>query len=34
MEEDKHVAGVVEVVDRAGIGRKMAGLKPLGVLKG
>jgi len=30
----KDVADVVDVVDRAGIGRKVARLKPLGVLKG
>lgn len=30
----KDVAEVVEVVDRAGIGRKVARLKPMGVLKG
>lgn len=30
----KDVADVVEVVDRAGIGRKVARLRPLGVLKG
>jgi tRNA-splicing ligase RtcB len=30
----KDVADVVEVVDRAGIGRKVVRLKPLGVLKG
>ena len=30
----KDVAEVVNVVDRAGIGRKVARLKPLGVLKG
>ena len=30
----KDVAGVVDVVDRAGIGRKVVRLKPLGVLKG
>ncbi|MCK5410570.1 MAG: RtcB family protein [Gemmatimonadetes bacterium] len=30
----KDVAEVVDVVDRAGIGRKVARLKPLGVLKG
>jgi len=30
----KDVAEVVEVVDRAGIGRKVARLRPLGVLKG
>jgi tRNA-splicing ligase RtcB len=30
----KDVAEVVDVVDRAGIGRKVARLKPMGVLKG
>ncbi|MEJ2216116.1 MAG: RtcB family protein [Gemmatimonadota bacterium] len=30
----KDVAGVVDVVDRAGIGRKVARLRPAGVLKG
>ncbi len=30
----KDVASVVDVVDRAGIGRKVVRLKPLGVLKG
>jgi tRNA-splicing ligase RtcB len=30
----KDVADVVEVVDRAGIGKKVARLKPMGVLKG
>ncbi len=30
----KDVADVVHVVDGAGIGRKVARLKPLGVLKG
>jgi tRNA-splicing ligase RtcB len=30
----KDVSDVVEVVDRAGIGRKVARLKPMGVLKG
>jgi tRNA-splicing ligase RtcB (3'-phosphate/5'-hydroxy nucleic acid ligase) len=30
----KDVAEVVEVVDRAGIGRKLARLRPMGVLKG
>ena len=30
----KDVADVVDVVDRAGIGRKVVRLKPLGVLKG
>jgi tRNA-splicing ligase RtcB (3'-phosphate/5'-hydroxy nucleic acid ligase) len=30
----KDVADVVDVVDRAGIGRKVARLRPVGVLKG
>jgi tRNA-splicing ligase RtcB len=30
----KDVASVVEVVDRAGIGRKIVRLEPMGVLKG
>ena len=30
----KDVADVVNVVDRAGIGRKIARLRPMGVLKG
>ncbi len=30
----KDVAQVVDVVDRAGIGRKVVQLRPLGVLKG
>ena len=30
----KDVAEVVEVVDRAGIGRKVAQLKPMGLIKG